>query len=85
MTIANVRVGVWLRNPRDIARLADAPSDDRRVRLHRGGAQPGYLPKELLGRNSIDDRYVYVKDESYYESLGLVGARAPRLHRDLLL
>jgi hypothetical protein len=69
MTIANVRVGVWMRSPRRL-HVGETP-EATRARPWRH-ARPILLLKELFGRNSIDDPYLYAKDGSYYESLGLV-------------
>ena len=66
LAVANVRLGVWLPNPRAIRRELDG---GRPVR-HRAG--PHYLAWELLGRNSYRDDYVYVTDGGHLENLGLV-------------
>jgi hypothetical protein len=66
LAVANVRLGVWLPNPRAVQREA---AGGRPVRRRAG---PGYLARELLGRNSYRDDYVYVTDGGHYENLGLV-------------
>jgi hypothetical protein len=107
--LANVRLGVWVPNPRrmerwepkhqlDAFRARDnelgtlarrlqrskeptdpAPSGSstsqsdtarRRYLFPRPG--PHYLIKEMLGRNSVNDTYLYVTDGGHYENLGLV-------------
>src|SRR3954451_4276859 len=109
LAMANVRLGVWLPNPRRIeafvrirssladretartrkalARLRGASAFDaehRKAALkhaieeHAGKthAMPRptvwYLVKELLGWNSINDKFLYVTDGGHYENLGLV-------------
>ena len=66
LAVANVRLGVWLPNPRAIEREKEG---GRRVRRK---AAPHYLLWELLGRNSYRHDYVYVTDGGHYENLGLV-------------
>ena len=69
MALANLRLGVWVPNPRWIA----AGLDDHGLERHRyGRPRPWYLLCELLGRNRIDARYLYVTDGGHYENLGLV-------------
>ena len=67
LALANIRLGVWVLNPRHISdRLLDGSG---RVR-HR--PRPQYLWKELLGRNRLEDKFLYVTDGGHYENLGLV-------------
>jgi len=69
MALANLRLGVWVPNPRWVA----AGLDDHGLERHRyGKPRPWYLLCELLGRNRIDARYLYVTDGGHYENLGLV-------------
>lgn len=68
MALANLRLGVWVPNPRWVA----AGLDDDRERQRYGRPRPWYLLCELLGRNRIDARYLYVTDGGHYENLGLV-------------
>jgi len=70
MALANIRLGVWVPNPRWVA--AGLGEDDRRERERYGRPRPWYLLCELLGRNRIDARYLYVTDGGHYENLGLV-------------
>jgi hypothetical protein len=105
LALANVRLGVWVPNPRRAeswlvrpARWRSEPkttlnrlmhgsddgrtgqvsgaigSDERRFRrsLLVPQATPWYLIKEMLGWNSVNDRYLYVTDGGHYENLGLV-------------
>jgi hypothetical protein len=64
MALANVRLGVWVPNPRWVARKQPL----RRYRR----ARPYYLLCELLGRNRVNAKYLYVTDGGHYENLGLV-------------
>lgn len=66
LALANVRLGVWLPNPRWV--LADRGSDAGAMRPPRAT----YLFKELLGRYSVNDRFLYVTDGGHWENLGLV-------------
>jgi len=61
LALANVRLGVWMPNPRN-ALDGSAP---RRPRPYR-------LLWEMLGKNGLRDRYLYVSDGGHYENLGLV-------------
>jgi hypothetical protein len=75
MALANVRLGVWIPNPRYVEKWEqraqlpgqrDAQNDV--IKLPR----PKYLFAELLGRNRLDARFLYVSDGGHYENLGLV-------------
>ena len=68
LALANIRLGVWVPNPRWVAGLEDRKWDRR----SHPRARPSYLIRELLGRNRIDKRYLYVSDGGHYENLGLV-------------
>jgi hypothetical protein len=66
LALANVRLGVWVPNPRWVTGMAaKGPGWSGRPR-------PWYLLLELLGRNRVDARYLYVTDGGHYENLGLV-------------
>jgi hypothetical protein len=68
LAVLNVRLGVWLPNPRWLHALADtgdqARWDDR--------PRWTYFAREVLGRFRADERYVYVTDGGHWENLGLV-------------
>ena len=65
MALANVRLGVWVPNPRRI--------DTFRQRDHvYPRPRPSYLLREMLGRNPINAPFLYVTDGGHYENLGLV-------------
>lgn len=62
LALANIRLGVWVPNPRWVAgprRSWRRPS-------------PYYLIKELIGRNRVNSHYLFVTDGGHYENLGLV-------------
>jgi hypothetical protein len=63
LTLLNLRLGVWLPNPRRVA------SEDFDPTLR---VKPRYLVKELLGTTRIADPFLYVTDGGHYENLGLV-------------
>jgi hypothetical protein len=73
MGLANVRLGVWVPNPRKVASdsMCLRHDEGKRKRLY---PKPGarYLARELLGLNHIDRKYIYVTDGGHYENLGLV-------------
>jgi patatin-like phospholipase len=110
MGMANVRLGVWLPNPRrmesfvrvrttlrqDVATglmekirafltptsqldwelreqaFEQAVKNGRSKNVLMPRPTPRYLLKELLGWNSINDKFLYVTDGGHYENLGLV-------------
>lgn len=63
LALANVRLGVWMPNPR---------------RLPKGGhwrpinPRPRYLLNEIIGRHRINSHYIYVTDGGHYDNLGLI-------------
>jgi hypothetical protein len=105
MAMANVRLGVWVPNPRRLESFVELRSElrkevsgfgpqlkavlrpgefervDRSRAVARASARgkssvprpsPFYLLKELLGWNSINDKFLYVTDGGHYENLGLI-------------
>lgn len=74
MALANVRLGIWIPNPRriDTFRSASKAGGLERLRKHYPKPRGSYLLRELLGVNSINARYLYVTDGGHYENLGLV-------------
>jgi hypothetical protein len=66
LALANIRLGVWVPNPRWVM------GTDKKQRKWFGRARPSYLLRELIGRNRVDARYLYVTDGGHYENLGLV-------------
>jgi hypothetical protein len=69
LALANIRLGVWVPNPRWAAQLEG--STDGQLKAY-GRPRPIYLFREMLGRNRLDARYLYVSDGGHYENLGLV-------------
>jgi hypothetical protein len=81
ISIANMRLGVWLPNPRYVARLIE----DHRQRERCGDPQrpvprPSlwirlrritYLLKDIVGAYAPDDRFVYVTDGGQFDNLGV--------------
>ena len=81
MALANVRLGVWVPNPQRLddwgpqplrwlwarlrGRFDESPKLDARPR-------PSYLVREMIGRNDVNARHLYVTDGGHYENLGLV-------------
>jgi hypothetical protein len=64
MALANVRLGVWVPNPRWVAANGEKAVPAR--------PRPSYLARELFGLNSVGAKYLYVTDGGHYENLGLV-------------
>jgi hypothetical protein len=99
LALANIRLGVWVPNPRWVADtqndkkrikvlshptaqrlyhwfmkklgLTATQDDEKRIRFN-GRPRPYYLFMEMLGRNRIGAKYLYVTDGGHYENLGLV-------------
>jgi hypothetical protein len=67
LTFANIRIGVWLPNPRFAQGL---PEGNRKLSFPRTGL--GYLAKEFLGIHDLSDPYLYVTDGGHWENTGLV-------------
>ena len=65
LTVANVRLGMWLPNPRYADQLAPAGRPLPKPRL-------GYLLKEFFGIHDPTDLYIYVTDGGHWENTGLV-------------
>ncbi len=65
ITVLNLRLGVWLPNPRRVA--ADSPAWSRKDLV-----RPSLLFREMLGRNRLGAKFLYVSDGGHYENLGLV-------------
>lgn len=73
----NVRLGVWIPNPRYAAELAA-----------QGRALPrpglGYLLKEFLGFHDASDLYLYVTDGGHWENTALVELLRSCHHREIV-
>jgi hypothetical protein len=77
LALMNIRLGVWVPNPKYVAAWRpDQP--DTRDRPFRPGPVPfpqprlGYLLKEAIGLHDPDDLYLYVTDGGHWENTGLV-------------
>jgi hypothetical protein len=71
MGLANVRLGVWVPNPRRVAtERMHGRLHGRRSPYPKPGAR--YLVREMLGLNHLGRKYIYVTDGGHYENLGLV-------------
>lgn len=68
MALANIRLGVWVPNPRWVQSFRE----DQELRLRYVRPRPFYLLCELFGLNRIGSKYLYVTDGGHYENLGLV-------------
>jgi hypothetical protein len=65
LALANIRLGVWVPSPAHV-------NDRHEGRRLRHPPRPRYLWKEVLGRNRLEDKFLYVTDGGHYENLGLV-------------
>ncbi|MEU8224163.1 hypothetical protein [Kribbella sp. NPDC048915] len=71
LTFFNIRLGVWIANPRFIAQLEAANLQDR-PDLSYARTGLGYLFKEFFGVHDLDDPYLYLTDGGHWENTGLV-------------
>lgn len=67
MTLANVRLGVWLPNPG-----RERPPKHSLRRAYFRTPRPYYLFAELFGWSHLTSRYLCVTDGGHYDNLGLV-------------
>jgi hypothetical protein len=90
MALANVRLGVWVPNPRHVVSehwkqrtvVGTEKAPEGRVSgIEKVTGRPNdlikhprlsYLFRELVGRNRVDSRFLYITDGGHYENLGLV-------------
>ncbi len=77
LAFANVRLGMWVPNPRYAAQLVDARATLPSPRL-------GYLLKEFLGFHDPSDLYLYVTDGGHWENTALVELLRTGLHREIV-
>jgi hypothetical protein len=66
LALTNLRLGVWLPNPRWAGELKPRPFGKRVY------PPAWYLLHELLGRHKLDHKYLYITDGGHYENLGLI-------------
>ena len=71
LTLANVRLGVWIPNPR---RLKWFEERKEKSKLRRFLVKPRleHLLFEMFGKNKLTAKYLYVTDGGHYENLGLL-------------
>ncbi|WP_372729720.1 hypothetical protein, partial [Nocardioides sp.] len=77
LAFANVRLGMWVPNPRYAAELAQHGK-----RLPRPGL--GYLLKEFLGFHDHSDLFLYVTDGGHWENTALVELLRTSHHREIV-
>ena len=66
LALTNLRLGVWVPNPRWAGKLKPRPFRKRAF------PPAWYLLHELLGRHKLDHKYLYITDGGHYENLGLI-------------
>jgi len=73
MTMFDVRLGWWIRNPRRLTNLAGFPPLVRERMSHRASPRfaPFQLAKELLGMTNDTSDYVYLSDGGHFDNMGL--------------
>ena len=71
---ANVRLGIWLPNPRYARAMDPAPGRPKQPYTKVPYPRPrlSYLLKEMFGVHDLDDPYLYVTDGGHWENTGLV-------------
>jgi len=77
LAFANVRLGMWIPNPRWAAVLAEQGKP-----LPRPGL--GYLLKEFVGFHDPSDLYLYVTDGGHWENTALVELLRTSHHREII-
>jgi hypothetical protein len=70
--LANIRLGVWVPNPLHVNAPMDVEEPETAQVPFPRRPRPHYLLKEMLGRNRLEDKFLYVTDGGHYENLGLV-------------
>lgn len=71
---ANVRLGIWMPNPRYAHKMARALGRPEQPYTKVPYPRPrlSYLLKEMFGVHDLDDPYLYVTDGGHWENTGLV-------------
>ncbi len=79
MALTNVRLGVWIRNPKHESWDAEPEKPKGRIAriaatIRDGWHEPGalYVLREALGGLNLKHRYIYLTDGGHWENLGLV-------------
>jgi len=86
MTMFDVRLGWWIRNPRTLTDLAGASPIIRNRKARRGSPRfaPWELAKELLGMTDDTSKYVYLSDGGHFDNMGLYELVQRRCYRILI-
>ncbi|ODN70060.1 hypothetical protein [Methylobrevis pamukkalensis] len=73
LTILNIRLGYWLTNPRQVAKVTDALVVGTPANVRTNRRLPGqfYFGKEMLGRLTEKAAKVYLTDGGHIENLGI--------------
>ncbi len=77
LAFANVRLGMWVPNPRYATQLVEKKVTLPSPRL-------GYLLKEFLGFHDPSDLYLYVTDGGHWENTALVELLRTGLHQEIV-
>ena len=70
LTMFNIRLGVWIPNPNRLAEFELRNGSGWRRLWMRPRVK--YLLSEMIGRNRLESKFLYVTDGGHYENLGLV-------------
>ena len=62
----NLRLGVWLANPRLVGGLGEA---DGEPHTYKPLVRPTYLLRELIGKNNLRGKFLYISDGGHYENM----------------
>ena len=86
MTMFDVRLGWWIRNPRTLTDLAGAAPIVRDRPADPGSPwfAPWELAKELLGMTDDTSNYVYLSDGGHFDNMGLYELVRRRCYRILI-
>ena len=71
LTLANVRLGVWIPNPTRLDWFSKR-KDSSRFRKWWIRPRLEHLLFEMIGKNKLTHKYLYVTDGGHYENLGLL-------------
>jgi len=77
LAFANIRLGVWLPNPRYVDAICHAHGKVRQVGL-------SYLFKEVFGIHDPSDLFVYVADGGHWENTGMVELLRKGVYREIV-
>ena len=69
IAMLNLRLGVWLANPRLVGGLG---AEDGEPHTYKPLVRPTYLLRELIGKNNLRGKFLYISDGGHYENMGLV-------------